>query len=171
MLYLPSKLSEAINRHLAMNELHTRGSLRNPGRKEVSLSWLQFICFRIFRLWVRDITQQRLDEKLKYSTKNIHYPSLFSVMINIFSIIAFLLSVRFNTFCCSWLWPPFGSDLQTWHFTSQYFLMCFLRVKTFSYMTTIQLKHMWSLKLIWLYLVFSTVLNHDMNFLKSSGQF
>lgn len=73
LLYLPSKLSEAVHRHLGMNELLTRLP-ENPRRQGVSLNCLQYICFGIFLLWVRDITQHRLDEKLKDSTKNIHCP-------------------------------------------------------------------------------------------------
>lgn len=63
ILNLPSKQPEAINRHLAMNELHTQ--LPDKPWQKVSLSWAQFICFQIFQLQVEDITLDLINEKFK----------------------------------------------------------------------------------------------------------
>lgn len=79
----------------------------------MSLSWLQLIYFQIFQLWVGDITQHLLNAKLKYSTMNIHLPFTIFTNNEYFAIIAFLLSVCFNTFVVNGGGQPFGSNLQT----------------------------------------------------------
>lgn len=73
-LCLPSKQPDVINRPLAMNELHTH--LPEKPWKEDSLSWLQFICFQTFLLWVGDITQDLVNKMLKFNTEHsstLHY--------------------------------------------------------------------------------------------------
>lgn len=91
----------------------THNSLRNPERKQVSLSWPQLVCFQIFQLWTGDITQHLPHAKLKYSIMNIHLPFTIFTNNEYFAFIAFLLSVRFNTSVVNGSSQPFGSNLQT----------------------------------------------------------